>query len=167
MPKAPRATQTKKHHTGPYTTAPSSTSAAMAAPQTTSPTTNERHSSSPWTPADDKQLMHARQQGLNWAPIANTYFPSKTPNACRKRHERLMEKRSQQDDWNGVKVEALAKAYIDVREQMWKMLADRVGERWQVVEGKVCLVSVTQSIRFTKFHHVTHACERTYPQIHA
>lgn len=82
--------------------------------------------------------MHARQRGLNWTLIASTHFPTKTPNACRKRHERLMEKRNQQGDWNGVKVEALAKAYIDVREQMWKMLADRVGERWQVVEGKVC-----------------------------
>lgn len=81
--------------------------------------------------------MRARAQGLNWAPIATQYFPTKTPNACRKRHERLMEKRSQQENWDGVKVEALARAYLDVREHMWKMVADKVGEKWQVVESKV------------------------------
>ena len=77
-----------------------------------------------------------------------------------------MDKRSQQDDWNGVKVETLAKAYIDVREQMWKMLADRVGERWQVVEGKVCHVLCTQSMWFSHiFNHMTDACKRSLPAI--
>ena len=81
--------------------------------------------------------MRARQQGLNWQPIASRYFPDKTANACRKRHERLMEKRNSADNWDGVKIETLAKAYVDVREQMWKLLADRVGEKWQNVEAKV------------------------------
>ena len=38
---------------------------------------------------------------------------------------------------NPAEIEALAKAYVDVREQMWKLLADRVGEKWQDVEAKV------------------------------
>ena len=82
--------------------------------------------------------MSARQKGLNWQPIASQYFPDKTPNACRKRHERLMEKRNIADNWDGVKIETLAKAYVDVREQMWRLLADRIGEKWQNVEAKVC-----------------------------
>ena len=82
--------------------------------------------------------MRARQQGLNWQPIATQCFPDKSANACRKRHERLMEKRSSADSWDNVKNQKLAKAYMDVREQMWKILADRVGEKWQTVENKVC-----------------------------
>ena len=81
--------------------------------------------------------MRARQQGLNWQPIASKYFPDKTANACRKRHERLMEKRNSADNWDGVKMDILSKAYLDLREQMWKLLADRVGEKWQNVEAKV------------------------------
>lgn len=81
--------------------------------------------------------MHARQKGLNWQPIASKYFPNKTPNACRKRHERLMEKRNSADNWNGVKIEQLARAYVEVREEMWEVLAKSVGEKWQDVEKKV------------------------------
>jgi len=79
--------------------------------------------------------MAVRAQGLNWAPIQQAHFPTKTPNACRKRHERLMERRSA-EDWDSVKLEALAKEYMNIRKEMWSMLASRVGEKWQVVEGK-------------------------------
>lgn len=102
----------------------------------TSPASVERHTSSPWNTTDDNQLMHARQKGLNWQPIASTYFPNKTPNACRKRHERLMEKRNSADTWDGGKIEQLAKAYTEVREEMWGLLAKRVDEKWQDVERK-------------------------------
>ena len=81
--------------------------------------------------------MRARQQGLNWKPIADTHFPDKSPNACRKRHERLMEKINVADSWEGAKMETLAKAYTEVREEMWRILADRIGEKWQTVEAKV------------------------------
>ena len=85
--------------------------------------------------------MKVRQQGLNWQPIASNFFPDKSANACRKRHERLMEKRSQADDWDNAKMETLAKAYNDVREQMWRILADRIGgEKWQIVEAKVSFI---------------------------
>ncbi|CAD6564487.1 MAG: hypothetical protein ASARMPREDX12_002683 [Alectoria sarmentosa] len=106
------------HHTSPQTSA------------------SDRHASQSWPPENDELLMRARQQGLNWQPIASQYFPDKTANACRKRHERLMEKRNSADNWDGVKIEILAKAYVDVREQMWKLLAERVGEKWQNVEAK-------------------------------
>lgn len=106
----------------------------MDASHATSAGASERPSASPWTEAEDRTLMEARQKGLNWASIANKYFPSKTSNACRKRHERLMDKRKSQDNWD---VEALAQAYMEVRERMWQILATKLSENWQAVEGKV------------------------------
>jgi hypothetical protein len=89
-----------------------------------------------WTPADDEILMSARAEGLNWQPISEKHFSTKTANACRKRHERLMERRNA-EEWDGVKLESIAKEYMEVRKQMWSILADRVGEKWQLVETKV------------------------------
>ncbi|OCK82140.1 hypothetical protein K432DRAFT_403149 [Lepidopterella palustris CBS 459.81] len=88
-----------------------------------------------WTAKDDETLMNARASGLNWQPIASKYFPSKTANACRKRHERLMERRNA-EDWDGVKLEMLAREYMNVRREMWSILASRVGEKWTMVETK-------------------------------
>ncbi|KAI4203232.1 MAG: hypothetical protein LQ346_001828 [Caloplaca aetnensis] len=96
----------------------------------------KRHSTGVWTNHGDEQLKRARQQGLNWTAIAETHFPDKTPNACRKRHERLMEKINANGSWNTVKFEEVAKAYLEVREEMWKMVAERVNEKWSVVESK-------------------------------
>ena len=143
MPKAAKniATNTT-HRTTPYpiTTTTSSAPSTMA-PQGTSPTalSHERHASQSWPPQNDELLIRARQRGMNWQPIAHTYFPEKSANACRKRHERLMEKAKANETWEGVKMETLARAYDDVREQIWKILADRVGEKWQIVETKVCI----------------------------
>jgi hypothetical protein len=96
-----------------------------------------RPSSGAWNPTDDQTLMAARAQGMNWAPIQQAYFPTKTPNACRKRHERLMERRSA-DDWDGLKLETLAKNYMGMRREIWSGLASVTGEKWNVVEQKVC-----------------------------
>ena len=90
-----------------------------------------------WNAHDDQTLMTARAQGLNWAPIQLRHFPTKTPNACRKRHERLMEKRSA-EDWSPEQLESLGREYAAVRKEMWSMLAARLGgEKWQIVEKKV------------------------------
>ncbi|KAF2275891.1 uncharacterized protein EI97DRAFT_59669 [Westerdykella ornata] len=91
--------------------------------------------SSTWTSQDDDTLIKARASGLNWNQIAPRHFPNKTPNACRKRHERLME-RQNAEQWDGVKLDVLAQAYMDVRREMWSLLAARVGEKWQIVETK-------------------------------
>ena len=100
-----------------------------------------------WTPEDDLLLMKARSQSENWGPIALKYFPSRTPNACRKRHERLMEKQASATK-DGVQLDNLAKAYIEVREEMWQILADKVGEKWPIVESKVGLYL----LRFSRSH---------------
>ncbi|OAL56657.1 hypothetical protein IQ07DRAFT_14111 [Pyrenochaeta sp. DS3sAY3a] len=91
--------------------------------------------SSSWSARDDETLIQARAQGLNWNQISPKHFPSKTPNACRKRHERLME-RQNAEQWDGVKLDILAQAYMEVRREMWTVLANRVGEKWQLVEQK-------------------------------
>ena len=138
-----RPTTTNTHRRTPYP------SVATAMPNRTySPTASgtDRHASQSWPPENDELLMRARQQGMNWQPIATKYFPNKTANACRKRHERLVEKRDQyDDDWERTKTDTVAKAYNDVREQIWKTLADRVGEKWQTVEAKVPIFSIPSS----------------------
>ncbi|XPS93976.1 lipoamidase [Ascochyta lentis] len=91
--------------------------------------------SSSWSAQDDETLIQARTQGLNWNQIAPKHFPSKSPNACRKRHERLME-RMNAEQWDGVKLDVLAQAYMEVRREMWGLLAARVNEKWQLVETK-------------------------------
>lgn len=91
-----------------------------------------------WSHAEDEILLQARASGLNWQPIASRHFPNKTPNACRKRHERLIERRHV-EDWDSHKLDFLAQEYLAIRKEMWEMLAERVGERWQVVEAKVSL----------------------------
>jgi len=89
--------------------------------------------SSSWSARDDETLIQARAQGLNWNQIGPKHFPSKTANACRKRHDRLMERHI----WDGVKLDYLAMGYMEVRRDMWSMLAARVGEKWHLVEAKV------------------------------
>ncbi|KAH7360815.1 hypothetical protein BKA65DRAFT_547526 [Rhexocercosporidium sp. MPI-PUGE-AT-0058] len=94
-----------------------------------------RSSTGAWTPSNDQILLAARAQGMNWVPIQQSYFPSKTPNACRKRHERLME-RINGDDWDGIKLESFAKNYMSMRREIWSTLAAQTGEKWSVVEQK-------------------------------
>ena len=98
--------------------------------------TNYERPSAAWSTKEDNKLMQLRTQGMNWGPIA-TYLPGKTPNACRKRHERLMEKKNAESWDDGIRIEDLSRAYLQVREQMWKILAETLGEKWQTVETKV------------------------------
>jgi hypothetical protein len=48
-----------------------------------------------------------------------------------------MERRSA-DDWDGQKLENLAKHYMGMRREIWSGLASVTGEKWNVVEAKVC-----------------------------
>jgi hypothetical protein len=94
---------------------------------------------SAWTDADDEILWDARSQSKNWQEICDEHFPTKTANACRKRHERLREMR-QQEDFNeeGPRFPELTNAYCDVREDMWSILARHLNyENWQALEKKV------------------------------
>lgn len=97
-----------------------------------------RRPSSTWLPQDDTILVQQRACGVGWKSIAER-FPDKTSNACRKRHERLMDRRKG-GEWSAAKLDLLCKAYVDVRAEMWTILAERTGrgEKWQMVEKKVC-----------------------------
>lgn len=100
------------------------------------PPAQHRASSGAWTVDDDNQLITARMQGLNWSQIKDAYFPTKSANACRKRHERLMERKGA-DDWDTRKLQQMAKEYMGMRKEIWSGLATRMGEKWNVVEAKV------------------------------
>lgn len=91
---------------------------------------------STWTAEEDQTLLNARASGMNWPPLAQRHFPTKTGNACRKRHERLIERRNA-ENWGGIKAETLARQYMIFRAEIWKPLADSLGEKWQVIEVKV------------------------------
>jgi hypothetical protein len=112
-------------------------SSAAAAPYP-APTASLQRNAAIWNAADDEILLQARQSGLNWQPIANRHFPNKTANACRKRHERLIERRHV-EDWDAEKLEMLAQEYLAIRKEMWMVLASRVDEKWTTVEAKVRL----------------------------
>jgi hypothetical protein len=102
----------------------------------TASTTEHGKRSSSWTAKDDETLITVRAQGLNWSQMAPKYFPSKTPDACRKRHGRLME-RQNAEQLDGAKGDILAQAYMDSRHEIWNIMASRMGENWQVVEQMV------------------------------
>lgn len=125
MPKEPRAST-------------SFSVASTTAPYPQAFGTNTQRNAAIWTTSDDEILLRARASGLNWQPIASKHFPNKTANACRKRHERLIERRHV-DDWDNRKLELLAQEYLACRKEMWEVLAARLGERWNVVEAKVTL----------------------------
>ncbi|KAL5095461.1 hypothetical protein Trisim1_000236 [Trichoderma cf. simile WF8] len=116
---------------GPYSTSAPSPTLPMPPAQSS----QHRPSSGAWTQQDDEQLLAARQQGLNWNQIRDQYFQSKTPNACRKRHERLIERKNV-DDWDTRRMQMLAKEYMSMRKEIWSGLAARTGEKWNVVEAK-------------------------------
>ena len=63
-------------------------------------------------------------------------LPNFTANGCLKRHERFKREEDKADDWDGAEIEISAKAYEEVREQMWNLFADREGEKLQTVEAK-------------------------------
>ncbi|KAK0717621.1 hypothetical protein B0T26DRAFT_599074, partial [Lasiosphaeria miniovina] len=88
-----------------------------------------------WTASDDRALVSTRQRGQRWADIQREHFPTKTANACRKRYERLMERRGVYTH-DTRKLERISKEYIGMRKQIWSGLAARVGEKWNVVEAQ-------------------------------
>jgi hypothetical protein len=95
------------------------------------------HRASPaWKPEEDRRLLDEKARGARWNDIRQRYFPGKTGNACRKRYERLIQRRSE-DDWDTEKFELLAMKYLELRREMWYKLALSVDAPWEQVEKKV------------------------------
>lgn len=112
------------------------TGTAMGGPVGGSLPMQHRASSGAWNQEDDRTLLQLRAMGKNWNQIQREAFPGKTGNACRKRHERLMERRGQ-SDFDTRKLERLCKEYMSMRKEIWQPLASRCGEKWNVVEMQV------------------------------
>jgi hypothetical protein len=45
----------------------------------------------PWTAREDEILCYYRARGYSWVQIQQKHFPGRSANACRKRHERLVQ----------------------------------------------------------------------------
>lgn len=89
----------------------------------------------PWTPEEDSALLEAKSQDMSWDEIHTQYFPNKTGNACRKRHERLQQKA--RGHWDEARIQRVVTCYNRHREQFWRGLSEQVGERWDEVEKMV------------------------------
>lgn len=100
--------------------------------------------SGPWTAEMDEILIEHHRR-LKWDQIAERFFGNtKTGNACRKRHARVIMERKEPARWDQERVQKVINAYNreSMREKMWKPLADATNERWQDVERLVrCLGS--------------------------
>ncbi|KAJ6784261.1 hypothetical protein PWT90_09434 [Aphanocladium album] len=97
-----------------------------------------RPSSGAWSMRDDHQLITARKDGLNWSQIQEQFFPGKSSNACRKRHERLIDSKGRGGSDESQRMERIAAEYVQMREKLWRPLADKTGEKWTYVE-RTCL----------------------------
>ncbi|KAM3541796.1 hypothetical protein ARSEF1564_005290 [Beauveria bassiana] len=104
-----------------------------------------RPSSGAWSIRDDQQLITARSDGLNWSQIQERFFPSKSSNACRKRHERLIDSKGRGSD-EAARMERIATHYVLMREKLWRPLADLTDEKWSFVE-KTCLSSGLKNLQ--------------------
>jgi hypothetical protein len=104
------------------------------------PTTAKNTGSRAWSAKDDDILIQARAQGLNWNQIATKHFPNKSPNACRKRHERLMEP------------ESLASAAVPTDVRHWSTEEEhnleinlaRFGTDWQAIADRLGTKTLTE-----------------------
>ncbi len=92
--------------------------------------------SGPWTPEEDDILIKAKGQGLAWEEIHKQFFPNKTGNACRKRHDRLLIK-ARDPTWDEARTQKVVARYNRVRDQVWRGIAEQVGEKWEDVERVV------------------------------
>ncbi|GAD99690.1 predicted protein [Paecilomyces variotii No. 5] len=106
------------------------------------------YSLGPWQDEEDSILLNARSRGQGWGQIQRENFPSKTPNACRKRYERLVAKK-RGNNWDEAKFEKLGLLYKQLREQIWKPLANAMDEPWEDVE-KACFGRGLRSLKSTR-----------------
>ena len=95
-----------------------------------------RSSSASWDLEADRLLIDARSRDMNWGPIQQAYFPNKSANACRKRHERLMSKENTAL-CSSEREERIAHSYVALRKETWAPIAAQTGEKWHVVEQKL------------------------------
>lgn len=118
-------------------------------PQSPIKTGGQSFSTSPWSSGSDETLLALRAKGLNWSEIQREFFPGKSPNACRKRYERIMHKRQGAREWNEDRLARLSQGYREMRARIWIPLAQYMGEgeNWENVERKVRPVNINPLVR--------------------
>ena len=91
--------------------------------------------SAPWTQDEDNFLIDLKDSGLGWSEIHQKFFPKKSGNACRKRHERLMVQ-LRTTDWDDQRIRRVMNEYNapGVPQPSYIQIARRLGERWEDVE---------------------------------
>jgi hypothetical protein len=129
-----------KHSPGPVPRrqSPSPSLSVSSSPPSKHGRGRRRRTATTWTKANDDTLKRARIAGENWQEICDTYFPGfKTPNACRKRHERLA-KQEFSKALDGEYRDHFIIAYFEVRQAMWSIFAEKLNYNdWQDLELKV------------------------------
>lgn len=93
----------------------------------------------PWTAEMDEILIDNHRR-MKWDQIAERFFNNtKTGNACRKRYARVVSERKEPSKWAPERVQRVIDAYKrgNMRERMWKPLAEELGESWEHVEKLV------------------------------
>ena len=138
MPRVPKDPKPFSHRV-PYTVQrPTTMETRSPPPYYRNPNSTHERASAVWSPEDDQLLWDAREnRKLGWPQIAEL-FQDKSPNVCRKRYERLKLQKAP-DEWEGAKFDALAEVYVQCREDMWRNIAEQLGERdkWQTLEHQV------------------------------
>ena len=112
---------------------------------------DNRKSTSDWKGGSDATLRRARIAGESWHQICAKYFAGKrTPNACRKRHERLA-KKDFSNALDGALLDDFVVTYFNAREAMWSILAEALNcKDWREIELKVCHCSADGERKLTE-----------------
>lgn len=69
------------------------------------------------------------------------------------------------EQWDGVKLDVLAQAYMEVRRDMWSLLAARVGEKWQLVETKVSFLLYSREQLLSRSCSAWRKASRTFHRL--
>ncbi|PHH54697.1 hypothetical protein CFIMG_003413RAa [Ceratocystis fimbriata CBS 114723] len=99
-----------------------------------------------WSAAEDSLLEELRRRRGRWCEIAKK-FKGKSANACRKRYERIQQRKAMSEKNDALDKTRVAVAYWEAREEMWKVLESRMpGMKWDKLE-RMCFEMGENDIR--------------------
>ncbi|KAK5084324.1 hypothetical protein LTR05_005400 [Lithohypha guttulata] len=109
----------------------------------------------PWTPLMDEILVENHKR-MKWEQISEQFFQGKkSGNACRKRFSRVIQERQDPSRWPPEQVQQIRSAYQkdNLRKEMWMLLAERTGCKWEDLE-KLCFgLGLKQMLGKTPYGH--------------
>ncbi|KAL5601243.1 uncharacterized protein BROUX77_005492 [Berkeleyomyces rouxiae] len=99
-----------------------------------------------WSSAEDLLLEELRRRRGRWSEVSKK-FKGKSANACRKRYERIQQRKVASERNAALDKTHVAVAYWEVREEMWKILESRMpGVKWEKLE-RMCFEMGENEIR--------------------